>query len=304
MKKLLTGILLALYTTLSLAAWPTRPVTLIIPFGPGGLATRLSTAMQIEFEAKYKTPLIIKYMPGASASVAVNYVLGEANDNHTLLWLNEDFVTAQHLQGTHLYERFVPLNIISTYGSYVYGNSDASVEKFVSAMRNKGVVNVGNMGINGGFEIWSTQLKYPGLTINPIPYKGAAAMQTDVLGGHLEYGIGTLVNSQQLVDEGKIKIIMTTTLERVPATKDIPTFRELGLKGEPYYGFYGIFTRKDTADEAVESAAKFLKDFVGTNPEFASLTQSGIAIITNYGPKQSQKTISDTINRLEKMTKK
>jgi len=124
-----------------------------------------------------------------------------------------------------------------------------------------------------------------------------------VLGGHLEYGIGTLVSSQQLIDEGKIKIIMTTTLERVPATKDIPTFRELGLQGEPYYGFYGIFTRKDTSTEAAESAAKFLKEFVDTNPEFTNRS-AGIAIVTNYGPKRSQQVISDTIKRLEKMTKK
>jgi len=303
MKKILAGILLALCTTLSLAAWPTRPVTLVIPFGPGGLATRVATAMQIEFEAKYKTPLVVKYIPGASASIAANHVLGEANDDHTLLWLNEDFVTAQHLQGTQLHERFVPLNIMSTYGAYVYCSANTSVEKFIATMRNKGVVNIGNMGINGGFEIWSTQLTYPGLKINPIPYKGAAAMQTDVLGGHLEYGIGTLVSSQQLIDEGKIKIIMTTTLERVPATKDIPTFRELGLQGEPYYGFYGIFTRKDTSTEAAESAAKFLKEFVDTNPEFTNRS-AGIAIITNYGPKRSQQVISDTIKRLEKMTKK
>jgi tripartite-type tricarboxylate transporter receptor subunit TctC len=304
MKKLLTGLLLALCATLSLAAWPTRPVTLVIPFAPGALATRVANAMQIEFETKYKTPLIVKYMPGAGAAVAVNHVLGEANDDHTLLWLNDDFVTAQYMQGTHLYERFVPLNIISTFGAYVYGNSNTSVEKFAITIRNTGAVNIGNMGVNGGYETWTKQLKYPGLKVNPIPYKGAAAMQTDVIGGHLEYGLGILTNSQQLVDEGKIKIIMTTTLERISATKDVPTFRELGLQGEPYYGFYGIFTRKDTSSGAAESAAKFLKDFVGTNPEFVNQAQSGIAVVVNYDPKRSERVISDTIKRLEKMTKK
>lgn len=302
MKKIIAGAALALLSITAFAAWPTKPVTLVIPFGPGSMATQVANSMQNEFEAKFKTPLIVKYMPGAGASVAVNHVLGEQNDDHTILWATDDFITSQYIQDTHLYKQFVPVNIVATHGSFVYGNSSASLDKFKATLKNKGIVNIGNMGVNGGYDIWSKQLKHPGLTVNPVPYKGAAAMQTDVLGGHLEYGISVLATARPLVEDGTIKVIMVSTNERNHAFKDVPTFKELGIQGEPYYGFYGLFTRKDTSSEATESMAKFLREFVENSPVIAAQHNNGMTISNASGPV-AQKIISNTIQRLERVTK-
>ena len=299
MKKIIIGLYLSFMAICGWAAWPTQPVTLVIPFGPGSMATQVANAMQVEFETKFKNPLIIKYMPGAGHLVAANHIITESNDNHTLFWVTDDFYTSQYVQGTHLYNQFKPVVIIATHGSFVYGNSSASVENFKDKLKNKGTANIGNMGVNGGYDLWLKQVSHPGFTINPIPYKGAAAMQTDVLGGHLEYGMSVLATAKPLVDDGTIKIIMTTTLERNHAYKNIPTFRELGFVGDPYYGFYGMFTRKDTSAEAHEAMTKFLKEFVQSNSVFKAQQDSGMTI-SNATGTAAQKITADVIGRVEK----
>lgn len=303
MKKLLLGILLTVSALTSFASnWPNRPVTLVVPFAAGSYSTMIANALQAEFEARFKTPVIVKYMPGAGSLVAVNHVLNTDNDNHTIILFNDDFIAAQHTQGTNLHDQFVPVNIFSRYGIYIYGNSNASTEKFKNTIKN-GVVNVGNMGAGGAYDIWTRQLKYPGMTVNPIPYKGGAPMQADVLGGHLDYGLSNLVTARALVEEGKLKPVAISTLERNHIDKDVPTFRELGIQGEPFYGFFGIFTRKDTPQEAVDAMSKILQDIVATNATFKNQAAAGINV-ANLDSAKSKTLVLETIRRLNKMMQK
>lgn len=303
MKKLLASLLLTISSLNCFAQWPTKPVTFVIPYAVGSLSTQTAMAVQTEFEKEFKTPMILKYLPGAGSMVAVNAVLNEPNDDHTIILLTDDFFTVQRLQGTNLNEKFVPLNIMTTYSSYVYGNSDSSIDKLKETIKTKGVVNFGNLGVGSGIELWSKQLTHPGMKVNPVPYKGAAPMVTDVLGGHLEYGIGTLATYQQHVKEGKLKLLMTTGLERNHVHKDVPTFRELGFQGEPFVGFLGVFTLADTSADAQEKLAKILRTTVLTQPFFESQSQQGITV-ANLGQQQSKKVINDTLKRVDKMNKK
>jgi tripartite-type tricarboxylate transporter receptor subunit TctC len=303
MKKILVSMLLALASIGCFANWPTKPVTLVVPFSAGSYSTLIANALQFEFESRFKTTVIIKYLPGAGSIVGVNYVLNSENDDHTVILFNDDFITSQYTQGTNLHEKFIPVNIFSRFGVYIYGNSNSSLEKFKETIKGKGPVNLGNMGTGGGYDLWSRQLKHPGMSINPIPYKGGVPMQSDVLGGHLDYGIGLLTTSRSLIDEGKIKLIAVSTLERNHINKDVPTFRELGIQGEPYYGFFGVFTRKDTSPAAVESMSKILKNIVHTNPAFTNQVQQGINIV-NLDSAKSPAVISETIRRLDQISKK
>lgn len=302
MKKLLTSILLLLLSFSSFAEWPTKPLTVIVPYAIGGQATNISNAFQQVFEKQFNTPVIVKYMPGGGSMIGVNHVLNEANDDHTIIMLTDDFYISQRMQESKLYEKFTPINMMMVYSFYVYGNSDASIEKLKETIKTKGVINVGNFGPGSSNELWSKQLKYPGLKVNPIPYKGAAPMLADVLGGHLDYGLGIMITNQQLINEGKLKLLMTTGAERNHVYTGVPTYRELGFTGEPHFGFFGLFVRTDTSAEAQEKMAKIFSNIVATDQFFINGSKQGINIV-NFGPQRSKKLIDDTVQRIDRMIK-
>ena len=300
MKKFLIGLLLALSSTFCLAAWPTKPITIIVPYPAGGCGDALGRIFQPDLESILGVPVVYKFMPGAANAVAINHVLSEENDDHTFISVGDDFVTAQYVVGTKLYEKFTPVTFWATYPALVYGNSTASLDKFKQQIKQGKTVNVGNMGVNGSYHLWTSGLK-SNLTINAVPYKGSAPLLVDVLGGHVEYAVGGLMFAQQLVDDGKIKPIMVSTLNRHPLYKNVPTYRELGIKGEPFVGWQGFVARKDTSTEALEKMSLALRSVVRFNPKIQDQTKQGLILI-NLNIPESQKFMNDAVRKVEAIT--
>lgn len=305
MKKLLTSILFALWATVATAAWPTKPITVIVPYPAGAWGDSLARIFQPELEDQLKVPVVIKFMPGAANSVAINHVLTEDNDDHTFLQINDDFITAQYVVGTKLYEKFTPVTIWATYPFVIYGGPNSSTDKFKQQIQRGETVNIGNLGIGGAMHLWTANVKST-LTFNPVPYKGAAPLLVDVLGGHIEYGMGNLVTSQaqQFLEEGKIHTIMVTTPNRHPLYKNVPTYRELGFKGDPLVGWLGFVARKDTSTEAIEKMSTALRNVVQNHPKIQEEVKRGVIPI-NLNVQESQKLFNDAVRKTEtiKITK-
>lgn len=297
MKKLI-AIAMMLFSSLAMA-WPTKPITLILPYTAGGWGDRLGREFQNDLEKELGVQVLYKFMPGAANAVAINHVLGEDNDHHTFIAAFDDFVTAQYVAGTRLYERFTPVSIWMTYPALVYGGSNASVDKFRQQIREGKTVNIGNMGVNSSYHMWTEGLKSD-LKVNPVFYKGSAPLLMDVLGGHVEYGIGNLIGSQQQVAEGKIQPVMVSTTRRHPLYKNVPTFRELGFQSEPFEGWGGYVTRKDTNPEAIRRMSQALQKIVRTNPKLQEETTRGVQLI-NLDLAESQKFMTDAIRKTEQL---
>jgi tripartite-type tricarboxylate transporter receptor subunit TctC len=300
MKKLIAGLVLLATSLASFAQWPTKNVTLIVPFQPGGLAGQISLALQQHIEEKHNVKAIPKFMPGSGSMVAVNHVLSDSNDNHTIVIFTNDFFTSQVYQKQTLYDQFVPVNVMTQFGGYVFGSSNSSVVKLKNDINNNRPINIGTLGVGSGYDLWARQLTHPNLVLNPIPYNGSSPMVANILGGHLDYGIGIGVVSTGQSQDERIKLLMYSGSERNSVYKDVPTFKELGFGGEPYYGLVGWFARKDTPPEVVNEISKVLTDFVNTSPVFKLQAQQGMTVV-NLDPHQSIKVVQESINRTEKM---
>jgi len=298
MKKLIAVAFMMLFSSLAMA-WPTKPITLILPYTAGGWGDRLGREFQRDLEKEFGVPIIYKFMPGAANAIAINHVLSEANDHHTFIAAFDDFVIAQYVAGTKLYEKFTPVSIWMTYPALIYGGSTASVDKFRQQIKDGKTVNVGNMGVNSSYHMWTEGLN-SNLKINPVFYKGSAPLLQDVLAGHVEYGIGNLVGSQQLVAEGKLHPIMVSTTTRHPLYKNVPTFREFGFQTEPFEGWGGYVARKDTNPEAIARMSQALQKIVKTNAKLQEETARGIQLI-NLNLAESQKFMSDSIRKTEQL---
>ena len=264
--------------SVSCLAWPTKDITIVVPYPPGSMSDHQSRILQSEFNNMFKVNTIVKFVPGAASSIALQQVLNTENDNHTFIWVNDDWITSQIASGKHLYLQFSPLAVWGQFPMIVFGGPNYNLVKFKEQIKNKKPINVGNIGVNGHQYLWITNLKSD-VTINPIPYKGLAPMTVDILGGNLEYGISNMASMTDLVKEGKVNPIMISTGNRTSMYKDVPTAKELGFEGEPMGGSLGFIARKDTDPTAFQAMSDAVRTVISNNKAFQDYSMKGITIV-------------------------
>ena len=285
MKKIIALILLLL--SFGVHAWPTREITLVVPYPPGGVNDQLARFMQPDLESILKVPVQIKNMPGAANAVAISYVLGKDNDNHTFVISMDDFVLGPLYQDTRSYNKFQATNVIGTVPYVLFGNDKATTAKFKQQMADRQTVNVANNGANGGAHLWISNLKSP-LTINSIYYKGSAPVLTDVAAGHSEYGVSSLSASYRFVQSGKLQPIMQSGLTRSALYPRVPTAHELGFAGPDAHTWFAVLARKDTAPVALDRFGETVKLIVANNPKIQEFKSTGMTIVNYSGNKATR----------------
>jgi tripartite-type tricarboxylate transporter receptor subunit TctC len=296
MKKLLLTFVLTCFSTIA-SAWPTQPIKLVIPFGPGGMSDLQARIYQTELEKRVSQPVVVVYKPGGTNAVAVNHILSSDNDNHTFLITSDDFVAGSLNNNLNFHEKFVGVTILSKWPYMVFGNADSSVENFQKQIQQGKNVNIANLGINGGTDLWTANIKSK-LKITGVPYKSTPNLLTDVVSGNTDYGIISVISFDQ--NSGlKIKPIMVSSEQRNTVFKDAPTYQELGFSGVFGQGWHGIVARKDTDPAAIKSFSAMINDINRTNPKIQEFSKAGVSII-NLPPRESAKFLQDEIDRFKK----
>lgn len=296
--KLLKALFLTLFATSALAAWPDKPITIIIPFPPGGATDVLARSyLQNELQAELKVPVNITNISGSGAGVAANRMLSEKNDPNLFLLSDVDFVAGQAIGGTQLYKKFTPLTVVNTTPLMLYGNSKNNniVQRFKGEIQTKSTVNVGYVGTS---YVWVTQVKSP-LTLNLVPYKGGAQLLLDVRGNHVEYGVasaGGIWNS--IYVDKTLKPLLITSAERSPAFPEVPTAAELGFVGPNSYQWFAFWSRDDMDPEAQKIFTTTVRKIVAKSQKIQDLTKSGFKNV-NYNQADTQKFIDAEIKKYE-----
>lgn len=292
MKKLLVLIAAVLLSAAAMA-WPTRPITLIVPYPPGGLIDKFGRAIQKDFQDRVAVPVEIQYMPGAAIAVATTHVMNRANDNHTFIIAEAGFVVGPALLGTKTYQEFVPVSLIGESPYVMFAaNTDTKIKQQI---RNQDTINVGvaNQG-----EIWLNDLKSP-TPLNLIPYKGLAPMVNDVLPGHTEYGVLAYTGIGPSFTNGQVRPVMVFGDRRLPGLPTVPTANEMGFSGTYTTNWYAVWARKDTDQDAVATMSRLIQDTVSAN--FREL--QGLTVL-NHGPKKAAEYANREIRIFERIAEK
>ncbi|NML44273.1 tripartite tricarboxylate transporter substrate binding protein [Ramlibacter sp. G-1-2-2] len=265
--KLLASALLACATLApSLAgaqAFPSKPVTLVVPFAPGGgadvVARVLAQAMQLG------QPILVDNKPGAGGTIAASLVAKAPADGHTLL-----FATAGHAGTKALYPHltfdpvadFAPVIGIAAAPVVIAVNASSpykTLQDFVQAARAKpGKLNCAGGGggatvTNLAFELLKSELK---LDITAVPYKGSAPAITALLGGEIDCDSDALAALLPQIQGGKLRALAVTTKRRSSQLPDVPTVAETVLPGMDASAWYGILAPKGTPQPVVDRLQK------------------------------------------------
>jgi tripartite-type tricarboxylate transporter receptor subunit TctC len=251
-------------------AWPTKPITIIVPFAPGGgsdfigrfIAQRLSTALG--------QPVLVDNRPGAGSLVGVEVASKAKPDGYTLALIATSYTVLPALYKMS----FDPINDITPIIQISQGpmllvanpNVPAKTTKELIeyAKKKPGGLNYASAG-QGSITHLAGELfaLKAGMKMTHIPYKGTGPALTDTIAGASDIFFSSTATSLQHVKGGKLRAIAVTSLKRLPAMPDVPTIAESGLPGYEAILWHGLIGPKGVPKEVVErinaEVAKALK---------------------------------------------
>jgi tripartite-type tricarboxylate transporter receptor subunit TctC len=271
-----TTVLATILPLLAIAQdFPSKPVKVIVPQAPGAGTDLIARVIINKLADKWKQPIVVENRAGANGIIGSQQLVASAPDGYTLLIQGATHVTNQFAQKYLPYDTvksFTPLGLIAT-SPYVLAASPqsgaASLQQVLVDVRNdpnRSSIGVGDNSTRLIGGVIGVRAK---TQIQTIPYKSGAPMLTDLMGGHIPFGISSVSSTYSAHRSGKIRIVAVLNSERSQALPTIPTASEQGLPGAfPTYWF-GLFGPAHM-DRAL--ADKISKDFaeVLSSPEIRS----------------------------------
>ena len=258
-------IIAALSLALSGAAaaqdYPTRPITLVVPYAAGGGNDVMARIVAEKMIKSLGQQIVIENKGGAGGSIATRQVAKSAPDGYTLglggtgtLAINP---TLYPNAGYDPRRDFAPVGLIATSALVVLvhpGVAAKSIGELIAlAKREPGKLNYASAGSGSGIHLGSELLaQMAGIKLTHIPYKGSSPALTDLLGGHVAIYFSSLPPAIALVREGRVRALAVTGPARSPIFPDLPTVAEAALPGYEAVLHYGIVAPAGTPQAIIE----------------------------------------------------
>ena len=307
--KLLMPVALLAASLLSLpvqaaAAFPNKPIRIIVAYTPAGTTDILARAIGQKMSETWGQPVIIDNRAGAAGNIGTEVAARATPDGHTLLMGTAGThginVSLYRKLSWHPVNDFAPVSLSAMVPNIMVVNNALpvkNVREFVAyAKANPGKLSYGSPG-NGSTAHLSMELfkSMTGSTIVHIPYKGSAGVLTDVMGGQIAMTIDNMPPYIPQVKAGKIRALAVSTGKRSSAMPDLPTIAEAGVPGYEAGAWFGLLapagTPKPIVAQLSAESARIIKlpdvskrvselgaDPVGSTPEqFAELIKTEIA---------------------------
>ena len=309
-RRALATLLLAASSTLAMAqAWPSKPVTIIVPFVPGGGTDLGARLMAQKLSTRWGQSVVVDNRGGAGGVVGADAVARAKPDGYTLLVGN---LGTQSINPV-LYKKlpydpdkaFAPVSLIAELPFFVLARPNlpaANVRELIAlAKKEPGKISFGSSG-NGGAphlsgEVFAamsqTQLMH-------VPYKGGGAVMTDLIAGHVDLLFASVLESIGHVKNGKLKALAVTTTARSDSMPDVPTVAESGLPGYESGSWIALLAPAGTPKDIVDKVAADMKAVLADETTRQALSQQG-AIPRSSTPAQLQSLIDNDRKRYERI---
>lgn len=298
--------------------WPSRPITLIVPFPPGGSADIAARPLANQLERILKQPVLVINRPGASGAIGAAAAAGSKPDGYTLMVILSSFSTLPEVdalfQRTPAFtrEQFIPIARLTADPPILVANPAAqwrSVKELVAAARKQpGTMVYAHSGIYGPshapMEMFATAA---GIRLQDVPYVGGAPAMMAVLGGHATMWASPPAIAAPHVKAGKVRVYATWGAERNALFPDAPTFLEMGYKAE-FYNWAGLFALRGTPEPIVRQLRDAVRQ-VANGEEYRSAMSKVLTSVAYQDAPDFQKfldtdarRVGDAIRAMRKFT--
>jgi tripartite-type tricarboxylate transporter receptor subunit TctC len=247
--------LAAFVATATAQDYPSRPITLVVPYSAGGGNDIMARVAAEKMSPVLGQQIVIENRGGAGGSIATRQVAKAAPDGYTLgLGGTGTLAINPTLYGNVGYDPrkdFEPIGLIGTSALVLVIHPSIPAhdvkELIAYAKANPGKLSYASAGVGSGIHLAAEYFRsLAGIEMTHVPYKGSGPALTDLIGGHVSMYFSSMPPAIQLVKEGKIRALGVTALKRSPIFPDLPTISEAALPGYEAVLHYGIIAPAGT----------------------------------------------------------
>jgi tripartite-type tricarboxylate transporter receptor subunit TctC len=277
-------------TPIAAADYPTKPITLIIGFAPGGPSDVMARILTKKMEEVLKQPLVIENRPGAGGSLAGTAVARAAPDGYTVLLATGSLlainVSLYKNLGYDPEKDFEPISLIGMQTNVLYLHPSVPAkslsELIAHAKANPGKLSFGSGGIGTPAHLAGELLKIEAkIDITHVPFRGTGPALQNVIGGHVPMAFNPPSPLLPHIQSGAIRPIAITTLARTAALPDVPTVAESGFPGFEATTWHGLVAPAGTPKDVIAALHRALMATLNDPAARKQLTELGIDLVGN-----------------------
>ena len=311
-KNLIAAALLALAgVAVAQGAYPGRPVTLVVPFPPGGGTDTGARIVAQKLGAKWGQTVIVENKGGAAGMIGADMVAKAKPDGYTLLMGN---IGTQAINPS-LYKKmpydaataFVPITLVAELPLAMMVNPAVpakTAREFIAlAKREPGKLSYSSSGAGGAPHLAAEMFKEAtGTFIVHVPYRGGGPAIGDLIAGHVQLSFMTVLEASGHIKAGKLRALAVTGSQRVPALPEVPTLAEAALPGFNSISWIGVLAPAGTPKEIVDKVASDVHEVLASDDVKLKLIELG-AVPAGTTPAQFQALIASDRKRYEQVIK-
>jgi tripartite-type tricarboxylate transporter receptor subunit TctC len=269
----ITYVMLALSFAAKASAetYPIGPVTIIVPFAPGGSVDIVARPVALALQEKLRQPFVVDYRQGANSKIATAYVGKSRPDGYTLLLFSGSFLVNPSTQKDLPYDTlkdFKPVGMLGENANVLVVSPKLGVnslqELIKLAKSRPGKLTYGSSGAGGPLHLAAELFKDAAkVDMLHVPYRGTGAMFPDLMSGVVDLAVVSIPSGMSFIKSGVIKALAVTGAERAPNLPDVPTMTELGIPLRTVVP-YGLVAPAGTPPEAIERLSQALAEILNS----------------------------------------
>lgn len=263
-------------------SYPSKPIRMLVGFPAGGPSDVPARIIGQQLQTVLGQPVVVENKTGAAGMIALNEMLAQPRDGHTLLLCSYIDPTNVHLYKKAAYkiEDLAPVSMITRayYAIVVPPDSPVnSIKDFIALAKAKpGALNYGKVGSGSVTEIIPRQLeKDAGIKMTGVTFRGTGPALQEVVAGRIDFAVSPLSLAIPLFNEKKVKIIAMTSPERLPVAKDVPTLKEGGVN-IVNYGWWGVCAAAGTPRPILDQLNKQVAAAVASEQFRTTMEKTGV----------------------------
>jgi tripartite-type tricarboxylate transporter receptor subunit TctC len=290
--------------------YPSKPIQVIIPYGPGGTHDINARVVHSQLQEILKIPMIHINKPGGGGVVGSAFAKEQKPDGYTILYGGLTVVVELPIvtpNCPYKMEDFIPIARVTYGGLVLCVKKDSpwnSLDDFIRAAKKEpGKISVGIPGIGTTHHLVAKLLEVEaGIELNIIPFKGDSHSITTLLGGHVPAIMVGWTGITPHMKSGEVKILADSAPERHAIFKDVPLFREKGFPEVTLLSWTGPFVRTGTPESIIRTLDEAYKE-AATHPSIVTLLEKGGTTAGYLSSEEVKKRLPSEYNKIYKGAK-